>query len=352
MSVKVKDKRLIIVALIALTIFTIYQIQSVLMPFLISLILAYFLHPLVDIMQISYKIPRSLSTLLILLIFFTSLIALLFFSVPVLYKQSLQLIDSIPRYFKVINDDIYPRFAQTLNNLGLNLDNNLVHFLQNQQISDELSVLIKKLFLNTISSSATLINILSLVFLMPILVFYLLRDWDRLIKNLDNNLPQKISKPIRELAIKIDLTLAGFIRGQIHVCLILGFIYATLLSLCKLDYGFLIGLLTGIFSFIPYIGMLCGVTVAIVIALFQWGIDWQNISLVALVFIFGQVVESNFLTPNLIGKRIGLHPVWIIFGLFFFGTLFGMFGVIFAVPLTAMFSVIIKYLISNYKKKL
>ena len=108
---------------------------------------------------------------------------------------------------------------------------------------------------------------------------------------------------------------------------------------------------TGIFSFIPFVGMLCGITIAIIIALFQWGLDFQNIALISGVFIFGQIIESNFLTPNLIGSKIGLHPVWIIFGLFFFGTIFGFFGVILAVPLSAVSAVIIKFLISNYTAK-
>ena len=351
MSKSNRYKLIIILPLLALAFFAIYQIRSVLTPFLISLIIAYFLHPLVDKMQHRHKIPRSLSTLLILLIFFSLVFSLLAVSIPLTYKQSLQLIENLPKYAQIISEDIYPKIAESLNQFGLNVDSNLIHFLQNHQFSLETSDLIQKIFINTLSSSASLINILSLIFIMPILVFYLLKDWDRLIANLNSNLNEKISQPIRELANKIDKTLAGFIRGQIHVCLILGFIYATLLSFCGLDYGFLIGILTGIFSFIPFVGMLCGVSTAIIIALFQWGLDMQNISLVAGVFIFGQIIESNFLTPNLIGSKIGVHPVWIIFGLFFFGTVFGFFGVIFAVPLTAMSAVIIKFLISNYVRK-
>jgi len=351
MSKKFSEKLLITIPLIALAFFAVYKIRSVLSPFIISLIIAYFLHPLVDKMQNRYKIPRSMSTLLILLIFFAILFGLCAASIPLGYSQIIQFISNLPRYAQIINNDIYPKIADTLNQFGLNLDKSLFHLLENHQFNIELSDVLQKILFNTASSSASLINILSLIFIMPILVFYLLKDWDRLIRNLNNNLPEKISQPIRQLATKIDKTLSGFIRGQIHVCLILGFIYATLLTFCDLDYGFLIGIFTGIFSFIPFIGMLCGVSVAIIIALFQWGLDWQNIGLISLVFIFGQIIESNFLTPNLIGSKIGLHPVWVIFGLFFFGTMFGLFGVIFAVPLTASSGVIIKFLIFNYTRK-
>ncbi|GDX35936.1 AI-2E family transporter [Alphaproteobacteria bacterium] len=348
---KFKDKILIVLLLLSFGIFIIYQIKSVLTPFIISLIIAYFLHPLVDKLQIRHHIPRNLSTLIILLIFFAIVTGLFLITIPLLYKQSLQLLENLPRYTQTISQDIYPKIIESLNGFGFRFDKDLSHVLANEEFTGKFGELIKNIFLNTISSSASIINILSLIFIMPILVFYLLKDWDRLVKSLNNNLPHKISKPIRQLSSNIDKALAGFIRGQIQVCLILGFIYATLLSFCKLDYGFLIGLMTGIFSFIPYIGMLCGVTIAIVVALFQWGIDFTNIALVSGVFVIGQIIESNFLTPNLIGNKIGLHPVWIIFGLFFFGTLFGVIGIIFAVPLSAIFGVIIKYLISNYNKK-
>ncbi len=351
MPKRLSEKLLIIIPLVAMAIFAVYQIRSVLSPFLISLIIAYFLHPLVDKMQNHHRIPRSLSTLLILLIFFSILFGLLAVSIPLAYSQAIQFIENLPRYAQIINIDIYPKIADSLNQFGFNTDKSLFQFLETHKFNIEISNLLQKIFINTASSSASLVNILSLIFIMPILVFYLLKDWDRLIKNLNNNLPEKISQPIRELAFKIDKTLAGFIRGQIHVCLILGCIYATLLSFCGLDYGFLIGILTGIFSFIPFIGMLCGITTAIIIALFQWGLDLQNIGLISAVFVFGQIIESNFLTPNLIGSKIGLHPVWIIFGLFFFGTVFGLFGIIFAVPLTATSGVIIKFLIFNYTKK-
>jgi predicted PurR-regulated permease PerM len=351
MNKKISEKLLIIIPLIILAIFVIYQIRFVLTPFVVSIIIAYFLHPLVDKMQNRHKIPRSLSTLLILLFFFSILFSLFAISIPLAYKQALQFVENLPRYAQIVSEDIYPKIADSINHFGIIVDKDLGHFLTNHQFDIEFSTLLQKIFFNTISSSVSLINILSIIFIMPILVFYLLKDWDRLINNLNNNLPSKISQPIRQLATKIDKTLAGFVRGQIHVCLILGFIYALLLSFCRLDYGFLIGILTGIFSFIPFIGMLFGVTLAIIIALFQWGLDLQNITLVSGVFILGQIIESNFLTPNLIGNKIGLHPVWIIFGLFFFGTIFGFFGVIFAVPLSATFAVIIKFLISNYTAK-
>ena len=163
-----------------------------------------------------------------------------------------------------------------------------------------------------------------------------------------------LSKRLTSTISNVILTYSPFgnnVRGQFNVCLILVIIYSSLLSFTGLNFGFLIGFLTGLFSFIPYVGMLSGVTAAIAVALFQWGFDTSHISAVSLVFIFGQIVESNFLTPKLIGAKIGLHPVWLIFGLFIFGALFGFIGVLVAVPLTAICGVIIKHFALEYKKK-
>jgi predicted PurR-regulated permease PerM len=196
-----------------------------------------------------------------------------------------------------------------------------------------------------------LINILSLIFITPILVFYLLKDWNILMIKIYELLPKSIAKQTKEVAGDINKTLAGYVRGQFNVCLILAIFYAASLSLVGLNFGFLIGFLTGMFAFVPYVGMFCGTVAAIVVALFQWGFDFTYLSLVAAIFLLAQLVESNFLTPKLIGDKIGIHPVWMIFGLFVFGVLFGFLGVLFAVPLTAIFGVIAKYFALQYKRK-
>jgi predicted PurR-regulated permease PerM len=173
-----------------------------------------------------------------------------------------------------------------------------------------------------------------------------------MIKKVDDLLPKKQKNDIRKIFSDIDLTMSGYIKGQFNVCLILGLIYAVLLSFAGLNFGFLIGFFTGLMVFIPYVGMLIGVVLAIIIALFQWGFDLFHIGIISLIFILGQIIESNFLTPKLVGSKIGLHPIWLIFGLFFFGINFGFMGVLFAVPLSAIFGIIIKYFLQQYKKKI
>jgi predicted PurR-regulated permease PerM len=327
------------------------MVKSVLAPFICSLIVAYFLDPMVDRLGRKYKLPRWASTSLILgafLAIFSTLCALL---IPLIYGQFAALVEALPGYFQIIATDFYPKFAASLNKAGIKIEPSLTHLIGNKQIATHFVSLSQNLFNNAITSSITLINILSLIFITPILIFYLLKDWDILIKKISDYLPRTISSSVKKIAVDIDKTLSGYLRGQLNVCFILAIIYSSMLSMTGLNFGFLIGFLTGFFSFIPFVGMLCGIIAATIVGLLQWGVDATHIMAITLVFIFGQIVESNFLTPKLIGSKIGLHPVWLIFGLFVFGTLFGFVGVIVAVPLTAICGVIIKHFALEYKRR-
>lgn len=348
---KTKDK-FISFAIILVTFFwLVFLVKSVLTPFVCSLIVAYFLNPLVDLLHKKYNLSRTTSTSLILGLFLAFITIICSFLLPLIYGQFVALIGALPEYFQIIVTDFYPKVAETLGKLGVSIDIDPAHLLNNEQVTSQFVGLSQNIFDNVLTSSITLINILSLIFITPILVFYLLKDWDVFIEKIDSYLPRRISIPTKQIARDIDKTLSGYLRGQFNVCFILAIIYSTLLSFTGLNFGFLIGFMTGLFSFIPFVGMLIGVSIAAVVALIQWGFDITNISAIAAIFVFGQIVESNFLTPKLIGEKIGLHPVWLIFGLFIFGALFGFVGVLIAVPLTAICGVIIKYFALKYKKK-
>ncbi len=348
---KLKDKLISIAVIFAIFCWLIYLVKSVLTPFICSFIIAYFLNPIVDFFCKKYKMSRALATSLILGLFLTILITLGAILLPILCAQFTDLFTALPGYFQIILHDFYPKALSILDGVGFRIDKDLSYLLSNEQITAKFVDLSKNIVNNAFTSSLTLINILSLIFITPILIFYLLKDWKILIKKIGDYLPRQVANSTRKIALDIDKTLSFYVRGQFNVCLILGLIYSGLLSFTGLNFGFLIGLLTGLFSFIPFVGMLCGVTTAIIVALFQWGFDVTHIATVSLIFVFGQIVESNFLTPKLIGAKIGLHPVWLIFGLFVFGVLFGFFGVLIAVPLTAICGVIIKHFALEYKKR-
>ncbi len=343
---KTRDKLVIFLLFLATFSFVIYHLSFVLTPFIISFVLAYFLHPLVKYFA-DKKIPNAIAILLIMTLFFGIFGVILSLILPIIYNQSARLIAEIPAYFNFFKSEIYPKYISFLNVNGIESKQDFNSIFNEAEI-----IAFAKNFTFTIfDSGVALINIFSLIFIMPILIFYILKDWDLLNKNFYEFLPKKSFIKVSKVLSEIDLALSGFIRGQILVCLMMAVIYSLLLSLTGLKFGFLIGFLTGIFTFIPYVGALIGFVAAIFFAFFQWGFDIINISQVVAAIVVGQVVESNFLTPKLIGEKVGLHPVWVIFGIFIFGSIFGIIGVIFATPLTAVFGVLIKNLAAEYKKK-
>ena len=203
-----------------------------------------------------------------------------------------------------------------------------------------------------LSSAAGLINIIMLFVIVPVVAVYMLLDWDRMIANLDALLPRDHAPMIRRLAGDIDRTLASFIRGMGTVCLILGTYYALALMLVGLQFGLVVGFIAGLVTFIPYLGALIGGALAIGLALFQFWGDWLSIGLVGGIFVIGQVVEGNLLTPKLVGNSVGLHPVWLILALSVFGTLFGFVGMLVAVPMAAAFGVIARFAVDQYQESL
>ncbi|MDX2082613.1 MAG: AI-2E family transporter [Rickettsiales bacterium] len=348
---KLKEK-IIAAILIALVLGSlIYLVGSTLIPFIFAIVIAYFLNPLVGKFCRKYRINRTFATSLILGLFLVFLISFGLLVFPIIYLQTVDFINSVPDYFKIFVSDFYPKICITLNKFGFTFDSDFSRLLEKEQITTKFLTFFKDFISNAISSSSTIIDILSLIFIMPILLFYFLKDWEIMLTKINSFIPKNGEDQIRKIFSEIDKTMSGYIRGQFNVCLILGIIYAALLSIAGLNFGFLIGFLTGMLVFIPYVGMLIGVTCGIIVALFQWGFDFANIGLIAIIFLIGQTIESNFLTPKLVGSRIGLHPLWLIFGLFFFGACFGFFGVLLAVPLTAISGVIIKNLAMQYKKR-
>jgi len=194
---------------------------------------------------------------------------------------------------------------------------------------------------------AALFNTISLLVVTPLVAFYLLRDWDRITAAVDGWLPRDHAPEIRGLARDIDGILAGFVRGQGTVCLFLAVFYGLGLHFVGLEFGLLVGLVTGAISFVPYFGMLIGMVTALGIAFVQFN-DWTGFAMVIGVFAAGQVIESFFLTPKLVGERVGLHPVWVIFALMAGGAVFGFTGVLMAVPVAATIGVLVRFVVARY----
>ena len=330
----------------------IYAIRSVITPFIVSAVIAYFLDPSVDKIEKKFHFSRLSASIIVMSVFLFILIVVGLVVFPMIYDQTLNIIQNTPQYMSFLSDNFYPKIVNFFAKYNIKIENDFFSLLKNNNIFNNSNLFIEKIIISTVGSTAFLINFLSLLFIMPILVFYLLKDWNNIINKIYVILPKKYAQEIKYVFILIDKSLSSYARGQIIVCLILAIFYAFGLTIFKLNHGFSIGIITGLLSFIPYVGFGLGVIIGILDGLIQWGISFTNLAPVIIIFIAGQFLESNFLTPNLIGKKVELHPLWIIFGIFFFGALFGFLGVFLSVPLTAIFSVLIKYFFNRKWKNI
>jgi len=318
-----------------------WVLGDILMPFLLGGAVAYFLDPVADRLErlgLSRAISVTVITLAALLIFV--IMALLV--IPTLINQTTSLINTAPELIAQFQNFVTERFPQLIDT-DSTLRKSLIAL--GTTIQERGGQVIEAV----LGSVSSLLNIIVLFVIVPVVAFYLLYDWDRMIARIDDLLPRDHAPKIRQLAGDIDATLASFIRGMGTVCLILGTYYAIALMLVGLQFGLVVGAIAGLVTFIPYVGALVGGALAIGLALFQFWGDWVSIGLVAGVFVIGQVVEGNVLTPKLVGSSVGLHPVWLIFALSVFGALFGFVGMLVAVPVAAAIGVLARSAISGYR---
>ena len=246
-----------------------------------------------------------------------------------------------------INISITPYLDMIYHKFGY--DDGMAQGVLLKEISEHTLMVSKNILSNILSSSIAVINLFALIFITPIVTFYLLRDWDLALNKISTYIPKKYKVEVTDQFVAIDKVLSAYIRGQTNVCLILGVFYAVGLSMVGLDFGFLIGFLTGIFTFIPYFGVFIGMVIGTILALLQFD-TYLPILLVLGVFILGQFIEGNFITPKLVGKKVGIHPVLIIFSLLVGGSLFGFLGVLFAIPTIAVIGVLVRSFFKKYIK--
>ena len=325
-----------LVALIAF----VWLLGGTLMPFLVGMGIAYFLDPLVDRLE-ALRLPRAIATAFIsigsVLIIVLALLTLL----PELQRQIVNLITALPDYFAI---------AQTLLNEHLPSLAKESPLLERgiAQITARLESSGDDLIGVILSSAFGIIDILIFMVVTPVVAFYMLLDWDNMVAKIDSWLPRDHRADIRGLALEMDRVLAGFVRGQLSVCAILGGFYAVTLALVGLQFGLVVGLVAGLLSFIPYVGATIGGVLAIGLALFQFWGEPQWIIAVAAIFVIGQTAEGNILTPKLVGGSVGLHPVWLMFSLSAFGALAGFTGLLLAVPMAACIGVVSRFAIGRY----
>jgi predicted PurR-regulated permease PerM len=333
-----------LVAALILALF-LYIFSDVLLPFVAGLVLAYFLDPVADRLQ-RIGLSRIMATVVILITFIVVLVLAFVILVPVLATQMAEFAGKLPEYLTRLQTLITSFDPQWLEQ-RFGVDAASLKEGLNSVLTSGFGLL-TTVFTSIWSSGVALVSIVSLFVVTPVVAFYMLLDWDRMVATVDSWVPRDHVQTVRAIATDINTSTAGFVRGQGTLCLVLGAMYAVGLTLTGLNFGILIGLFAGLISFIPYVGSLTGLVLAVGVAFVQFWPDWTMVVAVAAVFFIGQFIEGNILSPKLVGKSVGLHPVWLMFSLFAFGALFGFVGLLIAVPAAAAVAVLVRFAIARY----
>jgi predicted PurR-regulated permease PerM len=320
-------------------------LREVLLPFVAGIVLAYLLNPLANRLE-RVGMNRLVGTLLIVSFLFVLIVCAFLLTVPVIVREIADFVENFPRYVsrlqELANDPARP-WVKKLFGEGL---------AEAQQSFGELTSLATGwlgAFLHSAwSGGRALISIISIGIVAPIVGIYLTYDWNRMIAWIDNSVPPAQRETVRALARQIDSTIGGFVRGQSVLCLVLAVYYATTLAVLGLKHGALIGFAAGLLSFIPYVGFLFGALLATSVAIAQFWPNWVSILIVPAIFFIGQAIADYVLSPYLVGRRVHLNAVWVMFALFAFGYLFGFIGLLIAVPLAAAIGVLVRFALRQY----
>ena len=321
-----------------------YSISSVLLPFILAFVFAYFLHPAVRALQ-KKRLSRAWATSVILAIFVFAVLSVLLIVLPILQSQLFALFSKVPMIADGIKQHIQFLIAYAKEVISPEQLSNI-----SDMVSQTISSILKSFAngtLQILTGGIVFFNLVSMLMITPIVLFYVLRDWDGVESQMADLIPLQKKGSVMPLLREINTTLSGFIRGQSLVCLLLGLFYGVGLSVIGLESGLLVGMLAGILSFIPYFGFLTGLILSVILAISTHA----SLSLwigMGVVFILGQILEGYILTPKLVGDKVGLHPVWVIFALFAGGALFGFVGVLIAVPVAAVIGVFVRHILKWY----
>ncbi len=322
-----------------------WLLNDVLLPFVAGMVLAYLLDPLVRRLQ-RLGFSRAIASVTIVGIMIVLLALALILILPVLGEQIAHFVERVPQYFERIRQIVQ---EQSQGWLGRMVGEKLPEA-QKQLggVASSAAGWVAGFLTSLWSGGKALISVISLLIITPIVAFYLLIDWENMIRTVDSWIPVQHRETVRGLAREMDAAISGFVRGQALVCLILGTFYSVALISIGLNFGLLIGITAAILGFAPYIGTLTGFLLAVGVAVAQFWPDWTMPVIAACIFMAGQFVEGNILQPFLVGKEIGLHPVWLMFALIAFGVLFGFVGLLVAVPVAAAIGVLVRFLLRQY----
>jgi predicted PurR-regulated permease PerM len=332
------------IAALAVLVAVLWLLSDVLLPFVAGMTLAYLLDPIARRAE-RLGIGRAVSALIVVTVVIVALVVAVMTVAPVVAEQFTAFADKLPDYVAKLQSLVFDKSRPWLAKLigGESDPGKSVGTLVSQG-----SGFIAGFLASIWSGGRAVFSVLSLLIIAPVVAFYLLLDWDRVLVTVDGWIPLQHRSTVRGLAREIDNAIAGFVRGQAVICLILAVFYALGLTLAGLNFGFLIGLMTGLLSFIPFVGALTGFLVAAVVAIAQFWPSWTPILMVVGVFLIGQVLEGYVLSPKLVGPKVGLHPVWMMFALLAAAYLLGFVGLLVAIPLAATVGVLLRFALRKY----
>lgn len=325
----------------------IWLFRDVLTPFVLGIVIAYLLNPLVHYIMRWKGLNRGVVSLLILTLFTLLITVVLVIIVPPAAREAASLIEKAPGYIDAVMNWLNPHITWAQQMLGDNYPDNAKTLIKEN--ADKVLAATGGIAAGLATGGQAIAGFLTTLVLTPLVAFFMMKEWPRMTDWIENLIPRDETKMVRDLLRQIDRKISGFIRGQLTVAFFLGLLYAIALSIAGLDYGFLIGLSAGAFSIIPLVGSTLGLLISVVVAWFQSG-DLSYVAIIAAIFFIGQFVEGNFLSPKLVGDSVGMHPLWVIFAVFAGGSLFGILGMLLAVPVAAVVGVLVSFAILQYKK--
>jgi len=328
-----------------LSVLLIGLLRPVMLPFVAGIVIAYFLNPAADTLA-SWGIPRVIAAVLIIALFAAAIIVALVFLVPLLMTQAQEFAIALPTELARLRELVEGWARAQLGSHYADFQAGMER--ASSALSDNWASLAGAVATKLWSQGRAVFDFMALLLVTPLVVFYVLIDWYPMLAKIDSWLPRDHAATIRRLASEINAAVSAFIRGQGTVCLVLAIYYAVGLSAVGLRYGLLVGLGTGILSFVPFVGWALGFITAGVIAVVQFWPEPISILIVVGIFLGAQVLDAGFLSPNIVGSKIGLHPVWLIFSLFVFSYLFGLVGVLVAVPIAAAVAVLVRFALKVY----
>ncbi len=316
------------------------------MPFFIAGIISYILQPIIDNLSLRYKLSRTIVVSVISFLFFSIFAIVMVVLLPIIYQQTTLLISKIPAYKDYLQTELIPVITAKFYSIDTDIADNIKNSISN--FVNGIFLLITGLANNIWHVTMVTINLFVLILLIPLILFYFLRDWLTMSENINLLLPLKGKKKILKILSAINTSLSAYIRGQLNVCLLLSIYYGVSLSILGVDLGLLLGVLSGFSIIIPFVGILISFSLTMIVSYFAFGMV-STLFYIIIIYLVGTIVEGYILSPKIIGDKIGLHPLWIIFAVLALGNIFGFLGILFAIPIASIIKVLFLAAIDFYK---